>query len=49
LDEASADYLPSIEATNERAEKELGLKTKLVEKPDQQYQMQSKWVISKED
>jgi hypothetical protein len=48
LEDATADYLPAIEATQERLKTELGLETRLVEIPDE-LGGSSQWVISKED
>jgi hypothetical protein len=48
--EASKDYLPSIEETQRKVEQQLGIKTTLVEVPDDSdKQHQSYWAISKED
>jgi hypothetical protein len=48
IKDTTPDYLPSIEATNDRIAKELGLKTSLVELPDKLGGV-SMWVITKED
>jgi len=47
-DEATADYRTAIEVTQQKLKQQLGLETKLVEIPEPR-QMESKWVISKED
>jgi hypothetical protein len=47
-DEATADYRAAVEVTQKKLKEQLGLETELVEIPSPR-QMESKWVISKED
>jgi hypothetical protein len=47
-DEATADYRVAVEVTQKKLKEQLGLETELVEIPYPR-QMESKWVISKED
>ena len=47
-DKATADYRAAVEVIQKKLKEQLGLETELVEIPYPR-QMESKWVISKED